>query len=247
MKILQLLFLSIIPISLFAQLDDQALSFSYRFGFGKIAGTNLETDMANIPHAYIGGKKWCRSNEFDMTWHMIPNVAATIQVGGSAYVIDQEAFEQNITSQFSQGLINTMMPKAYKTMDVSLGPTGFWMQDAIYVQAGALFGMQIQRRNHYDAYLYGNDGYPTHTYQYLARGPLGWVAEGNLRAGIMTDSDMRFGFFIGGNYRYAFNRIKITETHFNAVERNASKHEETFSMDIQSWQIQLGVQLLFGG
>lgn len=236
--------LLLIPLQLFAQLSDQAVSFSYKFGFGQLVLQDLSTEADMIPQSYIGGNKWCRSNEFDVTWHFIPNLGATFQIGGSAYVIDQEAFEGAIINEFANNDIETMMPKAYKTMDISIGPTGFWTNDELYVQGGALFGMQIQRKNLYDVYLWDHRGYPSHTYQFLAKGPLGWVGEANLRAGFLADN---LGFFIGGNFRHAFNKFKIEETHFNAIDREVDDATEEFDMNIQSWQIQLGVQIIVGG
>ena len=63
----------------------------------------------------------------------------------------------------------------------------------------------------------------------------------------MTDSDIRLGFFAGGSYRYIFNRLKINQTHLDAKTRTVTSGTERFSMTMQTWQVQIGMQILFGG
>lgn len=246
-KIYGVLVLAALPVLCSAQLDGQALSFSYRFGMGKVPFRELDPASDLVPQSFTGGEKWCRSNEFDMTWHFIPNLGATLQIGGTSCRLDTVAFESKMLSTYKDAFVNTYIPRDYRFIDLSVGPTGFFAIDQFYVQGGALIGATFQRRMDYDVYLYDFGGKPSHTYQNISRGPIGWQAEGDLRVGFMTDSDIRLGFFAGGSYRYIFNRLKINQTHLDAKTRTVTSGTERFSMTMQTWQVQIGMQILFGG
>lgn len=246
-RIFVLLLLTSVPTLSMAQLEDQAVSFSYRFGMGKIPYHKLDTDSEIVPHAYTGGKRWGRSNEFDVTWHFIPNLGASLQLGGSAFRIDTLALEKKLLERYTGNFVNTMIPRDYRFVDLAIGPTGFFAIDKFYIQTGALIGTTFQSKFDYDVYLYDYRGYPSHTYQYHSRGPAGWMAEGNCRIGFLTDGDVRLGFFAGGSYRYIHNRVKVNETHLDAGNRNVTTRTEKFTMDVQIWQVQIGMQVLLGG
>lgn len=246
-KLYFVLMLAATPALCNAQLDGQALSFSYRFGMGKVPFRELDPASDMVPQAYTGGKKWCRSNEFDMTWHFLPNLGASLQLGGTACRLDTVAFENKMLASYTDNFVNTYIPRNYRFIDLSVGPTGFFAIDQFYVQGGALIGTTFQRRLDYDVYLYEHSGKPSHTYQNISRGPLGWQAEGDLRVGYMTDTDVRLGFFVGGSYRYIFNRLKIEQTHLDAKTRNVTTETDRYTMSMQTWQVQIGMQILFGG
>jgi hypothetical protein len=242
-----ILILFVSPMTIFAQLDDQALSFSYRFGMGKVPFRTLDPDSDMVPQAFTGGEKWCRSSEFDMTWHFIPNLGATLQLGGTACRLDTIAFENKMLEQYTDNFANTFIPRDYRFVDLSVGPSGFLAIDEFYMQAGALIGTTFQQRMEYDVYLYAFTGKPSHTYQHISRGPLGWQAEGNMRIGYLSDGDVRIGFFAGGSYRYIVNRLKVDQTHIDAIARNVTTSQDRFTMTMQAWQVQIGMQILIGG
>lgn len=56
-KLYFVLMLAAAPALCNAQLDGQALSFSYRFGMGKVPFRELDPASDMVPQAYTGGKK----------------------------------------------------------------------------------------------------------------------------------------------------------------------------------------------